>query len=328
MPCNKAAPQGCTSCTASLAQKDRSHGGLTKVVAVVVTYHPELTRLACQLSALLSQVDGVVVVDNHSSVDVPHWLAEHFRKSIASLRLGSNQGIARAQNIGIAWARENQATHILLMDQDSVPSDGMVSALLQAERVVQNAAALGPCYFDPRQRNPPPFIRVNGLRLERLRRSAGLDVVKVDYLIASGCLIPMAALGRAGLMREDFFIDYVDIEWGLRAQHHGLQSYGVFEATMHHSLGDEPQRFFGRSIPVHAPLRHYYHVRNAVLLYRERWVPWNWKLVDGWRLLLKFGYYSLMTRPRQEHFRMMLKGFWHGATGRSGSLHEASLEKK
>jgi len=121
-------------------------------------------------------------------------------------------------------------------------------------------------------------------------------------------------------MREDLFIDYVDIEWGLRARHQGFQSYGVCSAYMRHSLGDHPINFFGKNIPLHSPLRHYYHFRNAVLLYREAWVPLNWKLVDGWRLCLKYVFYSLFAKPRMAHWRMMTLGLWHGLKGKTGKL--------
>lgn len=292
------------------------------VIAIVVTYQPDLAALQRQFEALAPQVAAVAIVDNGSRDDLAAWLAAQPAAGAAHavLPLGTNRGIAAAQNAGIAWARERSASHVLLMDQDSLPAPRMVAALLAASGAQPSVAAVGPRYLDIRQDNPPPFIRVEGLRLRRLACEPGRPVVPVDYLIASGCLIPMAALDVVGTMREDLFIDYVDIEWGLRARSAGLQSYGACEAAMSHSLGDAPVHFAGRAIPVHSPLRHYYHVRNAVLLYREPWVPLNWKLVDGWRLLLKFGFYSLMTVPRWRHFTMMLRGAWHGLRGRVGPI--------
>ncbi|WP_375450212.1 glycosyltransferase [uncultured Devosia sp.] len=42
------------------------------------------------------------------------------------IALDENKGIAKAQNIGIAHAQERRVEYILLLDQDSVPSNGMV----------------------------------------------------------------------------------------------------------------------------------------------------------------------------------------------------------
>lgn len=291
-----------------------------QVVAIVVSYQPDLPRLAALLDALSPQVAGVVVVDNGSAVDVAAWHRDRAGHvgSQAVLALGANRGIAAAQNAGIAWARARSATHVLLMDQDSIPPPGMVAALWAVLRTHADAAAAGPQYVDARLGRPAPFVRREGLHLSRLEGDADAPPAPADYLIASGCLIPMPVIDAVGAMREDFFIDYVDIEWGLRAHAHGWQSYGVYTTRMHHELGDPPVRFLGRMLPMHSPLRHYYHVRNAVLLYRERWVPLGWKLVDGWRLLLKFGFYSLVPPRRGSHFRMMAIGLWHGLRGRAG----------
>ena len=130
----------------------------------------------------------------------------------------------------------------------------------------------------------------------------------------------MTTLDRVGPMREDLFIDYVDVEWGLRARSRGYQCFGVCGAHMAHSLGELPIRWLGRAYPHHSPLRHYYLFRNAVLLYREGWLPLGWKLVDGARLALKYGFYGLFARPRGRHLAMMTKGLVHGLRGIGGRL--------
>lgn len=290
------------------------------IVAVVVTYQPTLDQLQRQLDSLVPQVDAVVVVDNHSNVDLSVWMKLSAKPARAVIQLESNQGVARAQNIGIAWARKQEATHILLMDQDSIPAPDMVRELIRAAQSSADVAAVGPRYLDSRHDSRTPFVRIRGLRFHRLPWDASHPILPVDCLIASGSLIPIAALDRVGLMREDLFIDYVDTEWCLRAHRQGLQAYGVCSAAMNHSLGETPHLFLGRSVPVHSPLRHYYQIRNAILLYRESWVPLNWKLAISWHLLLKFGFYSLMTAPRLQHLRMMTRGLWHGIRGRAGPL--------
>ena len=292
------------------------------VVAVVVTYHPDRFALDALLDALLDQVERVVIVDNGSDEPVVSWNAANPR--VEFLLQEQNLGLARAQNLGIARAKALGAVYVLLSDQDSLPAPDMVFHLLAAAEVAQGKgaklAAVGPRYLDPRQSNPPPFLRRHGWRIVRqpCRRSA--EVVEVDYLIASGCLIPTDALIALGGMAEELFIDYVDIEWGLRARHAGYQLLGACAAGMQHALGEQPVRLFGKSIPVHSPLRHYYHFRNAVWLYRQPWLDVRWKFADGWRLLRKFVFYSLFTFPRLGHLRMMSLGVWHGLVGCMGQL--------
>jgi len=290
------------------------------IIAIVVTYHPALDVLRSLIQRLASQVDRVLIVDNGSDTSIAAWNASQPTPAHHVIALGENLGIAAAQNAGIAWAKQQGATYVLLMDQDSLPAQDMVEKLHSALANNPRAAAVGPRYVDTRQENPPPFLQIRHWRLYRHCCEGGNAVLPVDYLIASGCLIPIPVLEQVGNMRDDLFIDYVDIEWGLRAGHHGYQSYGVCSAHMEHSLGETPIVFRGRKIPLHSPLRHYYHFRNAVLLYRTGWVPLQWKCVDAWRLLLKYGFYTLYAKPRHRHFASMTRGLWHGLIGKAGKF--------
>lgn len=297
---------------------------MSLVAAIVVTYNPEVRSLRRQLQAFHMEGIEAVLVDNNSSINISQWNKSLSKPANHVIQLDDNMGISFAHNAGIKWAKDKGFRFVLLMDQDSIPDHGMVSRLLACALHRQSAddkvAAVGPRYVDPRQNNPPPFLTIRGLKLHRFICEEGVSSVPVDYLISSGSLIPVETLDAVGGMREDLFIDYVDIEWGLRAKYHGYQSYGVCDAKMEHSLGDNPVRFFNRNIPIHSPLRHYYHFRNAVLLYRSRWLPLNWKLVDGYRLILRYGFYTLFAKPRFTHWRMMTLGLFHGLINRSGKL--------
>lgn len=295
------------------------------VGAVIVTYNPEKNRFKLLLEAALPQVGQLVIVDNGSNASCQTWLREYESlNKVTFIALNDNLGIAAAQNVGISEVRKQGARCLLLFDHDSIPSERMVETLLsvldEKERQGIKVAAVGPRYYDARQNNPPPFIEVKGLRV--IRKSCGDEaaVVPVSYLIASGSLIPMSTLAIVGDMREDLFIDYVDIEWGLRAANLGYESFGVCHAFMEHDLGDAPLSFMGKSIPFHSPLRHYYLFRNAIWLYQQPHLRLSWKIGDGGRLLLKYGFYSLFGKPRFEQIRMMSLGLWHGILGRVGKL--------
>ena len=259
-----------------------------KIIGVVVTYCPKIAPLNDLLLALRNQIDLVMVVDNGSPKDIKDWLSLRVDEFVHTAFLDENKGIAAAQNIGINWARERGAKYVLLHDQDSLPAPDMVARLLSAlhdkSLTGVKIAAVGARYMDSRQNNPPPFIQIRGLRLSRHACTAA-SVVEVDYLIGSGSLIPISALDAVGPMLEKLFVDYVDIEWGLRAKEKGYGCYGVCEAKMKHDLGDSPIQFARKAFPARSPLRHYYMFRNATWLYFHTSLPLNWKLVDGWRLL-------------------------------------------
>ena len=294
------------------------------VVAVVVTYQPELSPLQALLDRLAQQVEAIVMVDNGSRAELLAGIEAPAGLPLHTIPLGENLGIARAQNEGVARARALGATHVVLFDHDSLPAPDMVACLLACEHSLsargRRVASVGPCYEDARQKNPPPFVRVVGGRLQRCLHPEDGDAVSVDYLIASGCLIPVAVLDQVGVMNEDLFIDYVDIEWGLRARSHGLENFGCFSARMSHALGDAPIVFLGKAYPSHSPLRHYYLFRNEYLLYRLPHIPAAWKLCNWRRSFLRFGFYLLFARPWWSHARMIFRGIRDGLFGRFGKF--------
>ncbi len=286
-------------------------------VAIVVTYHPERAPLLRLLDGLASQVGQIVVVDNTGDGRVAGSLARRGRANEHCIAFAENRGVAAAHNSGIAWARERGARYVVLFDQDSEPAPDMVARLAAAaDRLIEagrRLGAVGPRYVDPRQPGLAAFSAANA-------EEAPPGVVPVKYVISSGCLMPLATLEATGGMNEALFIDYVDIEWGWRAQRRGYPSFGVPEAVLHHALGDAPIRAFGREFPSHPPLRHYYHFRNALWLYRQPGPATTWKLADAFRLARRYVFAALFAKPRLEHVRMMSLGVWHGLRGRLGPL--------
>lgn len=289
--------------------------------AIIVTYLPDRQKLTNLVRKSAAQLEQVVIVDNGSSMQIDVWL-EGFGPNVELIELGDNLGIARAQNIGIDRVRTLGLDYVVLFDQDSDPEPDTLPNLIDALSGLltqhKQIACVGPRYVDKRQNNPTPFIRVEGLSLVRTSCSCQADIVPVDHLIASGSVIPLKTLDVVGNMKEELFIDYVDLEWCERAIFMGYQTYGVCAAKMEHALGDDPISFLGTAYPARSPLRHYYMFRNAVWMYRQSYVRWNWKVVDGLRLLRKYVFYTLFAKPRHVHFWMMTKGMWHGLIGKMG----------
>ena len=302
-----------------------------QIAAVIVTFQPDLKALNDELAALCDQVDYLIVVDNGSRNQ--QELQQQLLQYDAHLEsLPANTGVAHAQNVGIALAKRLGALCVLLMDQDSVPSADMVAHLhevmlrLTAEGC--RVAAVGPRYIDERYEEMPCFNRVRGIRMERYGCDGVPQVIEADYLIASGSLIPLAVLDHVGGMADNLFIDYIDIEWGLRAKAAGFVSYGVCAARLDHSLGENPIRFWGRNISVHSPIRNYYFVRNALLIYRKPYVRWNWIVADLANVL-KLVLKSCVVGPqRWRRLRYMVVGCWHGLLNRSGPMPERWLGRR
>lgn len=292
-----------------------------RVIGVIVTYRPDLTQLAALVAALRPQLAGLVMVDNASGDAGP---VGHYGLPGDGVQLivnTDNVGLAAAQNQGIAAARALGASHVLLLDQDSIPDAQMVGTLLASESALRAqglpVGALGPRCVDRKTGEEVPFIHACWHGMGRVRRSPGQAWAKVDFLIASGCLVPIASFERAGLMDEALFIDQIDVDWCYRLQAAGLACYAVFDATMSHSIGDQAISLLGglRKQTVHGPLRLYYITRNRLWLYRRPYVPLAWKLHDAYRMVCKTALFVLLIPPRGMHLRAFLRAFRDGLFG-------------
>ena len=291
-----------------------------RVMAVVVSYKPDIALFARVLALIGPQVAATIVVDNdHRPRFIPEAEDLHF------VSLGGNLGIAKAQNEGIRLAEKLGATHVLLMDQDSLPEPNMVARLLHALREKPDAACVGPRFIDDQHgRDISPFVRVSGFLLKRIRSTPENPVVVVDQLIASGCLIPLDILVQVGGMREDLFIDFVDVEWCFRARRQGYNCYGVHDAVMHHRLGDRAIVFLGLVFTIHSPLRYYYRCRNAVLLFREKWICPKWKIACFIYFSTKLLLGTMLVDERFNNLKMISRGILDGLRGRSGPVRKTS----
>lgn len=314
----------------SRSVRDHAHPQVTgrKVIAVVVTHRPQIRATRALLQALTSQVDDVVVVDNGSPPDSVSALREATgAPGMTLLELGSNRGIGAAQNAGIAWARERDAAFLLLSDQDSIPADDMVARLLagfaRAVATGHPVAAVGPITVDKRNGDAVLLFSEQRWGPRRAWVPDGEDaLVPAAFLIASGCLISAEALDEVGVMNETWFIDHIDLEWGLRARVAGYTLYGVAGAYLRHELGDRVQRIPGRSrdVHIHSAVRNYYMARNTVLLIRSGLMGRHWRWGYAAWITKYTAFYILSVPPRAERARLLLKGLVDGSRGRTGPL--------
>lgn len=300
------------------------------VAAIIVTYNPEPEGLRRGLSEIAKQVGCVVVVDNASynleqcQLD-PLGLQLDIRLEV--VLLGRNVGLAAGFNAGIDVADKLGFPFIVLFDQDSVPQTGMVGELKQSYASLTasgvRVAAVGPRYRDSGGGAVSNFIPCDEGNAKRAHCQSENETVKTDFLISSGCFMPMQAIREVGLMDESLFIDYVDAEWCLRGRSKGWSVYGVCAAVMEHALGESRQRtwFIGwRNVSNHKPFRYYYIFRNSLLLRHRTYVPSHWKKANLRHNILLAGYLIGFSPSRFANLRMMWKGIVDGRKGATGQM--------
>lgn len=297
-----------------------------RIGAIVVLYFPDLSLLERLLSGLQSEVDEIYVIDN-TPKKLVDWLSyEWFLEkqfSVCYQSLGDNFGIAKAQNIGIELAMSSQCSHVILFDQDSAIPPNMIKELLVSEQLLLDRSVLlgsvGPLFLDEKTGDYAKAIRHGPLFINKIDISP-LDTnpVRADYLIASGSLIRTHILQAAGLMREDLFIDWVDIEWGLRANSLGYSHFINPRAIMRHSIGDEFVSVGSRKINLHSDIRNYYIVRNAFHLMLDSKINRNWRLNIAFKIPLYVIFYTLTSNSKIHALKQLLRACLDGFSGKLG----------
>jgi rhamnosyltransferase len=287
--------------------------------AVVVFYNPDAACIerANRLAARMH----CVVVDNTPDVRPASELG--LAGAIEYLANGENAGIATAINQGVEALMRGGFDMAIIFDQDSEPPASLFTELpkvIDAANASGGRVALaGPAYEDARLRGLAPFVRFKWGTLERILPQ-GDQPIEVDFLISSGSCINLRWWSSIGPMDDALFIDFVDLEWCVRAKQKGYRVLGVPWVHMSHELGGEPVRVLGRAYPMHSPLRHYYLFRNAVVLIGRSYVPWTWKSSELVKFPVRLVIYSLMPSQRMAHLKMALLGMWDGIRGRLGRL--------
>jgi rhamnosyltransferase len=149
---------------------------------------------------------------------------------------------------------------------------------------------------------------------------------EVPALITAGSLVSLAVYRAIGPFREDFFVDYVDIEFCLRARRAGYHVVQGNAPTIEHSIGRPTRhRLIFRDVhPTnHSPARRYYITRNRILVWRlyARQEP-GFVIHDAFESAKETVKLVLFEDRRRSKMRALLVGFVHGLRGLTGPTVE------
>jgi rhamnosyltransferase len=301
------------------------------IAAIVIFYYPSANLAERLLSSLAGQVDAIYAVDNTPGASPALSTFVEKVRGASYIPLGENRGIATAQNIGIRRSLDAGCSHVLLLDQDSVATPGMASALVKAEAELVQAgvkvAAVGPLYIDKKTETLSHALRYRWFHVKKVQVDpSATEPVEADWLISSGSLIRASVLEEVGLMRDELFIDWVDTEWGLRSRSKGFRSFIVPSAVMEHSVGDSSLRVLGHSINFHNMTRNYYIVRNATYLLRPRVMGWRWVTVMILRIPKHIAVHSWHSQQRLRNLIVLFGAVLAGARGSLGPTSEKRID--
>lgn len=297
----------------ALAVQDPADSGSC---AVVVTYNPDIGALLKLVSQLNKETDFIVIDNGSDSIDELAASITVYKRCIELLRLGENEGLAKALNRGISWAKSRNYEYVFLFDQDSSLCDlfveRMIKTHVEASRLSKKGiAVVGPRIINPQTMRQTPFKLFSKIFWRTDRYFEGQEKLFIaDFLITSGSLLPLSLIDEIGDMKESYFIDNVDLEWCFRAKSLGFDLIGTDHAVLYHAIGERSSNPLVKSglVAQHNPSRTYYSSRNRIHLYGADYSPWGWKLRDMIRFTLKASWLLISSSQRAQYFRNIRSG--------------------
>lgn len=299
-----------------MASSTDSNSPLGKSCAIVVTYHPDITALLKLLGQLNKETDFIVIDNGSPDIESLAESITVYKHCQQLLRLPANEGLAKALNRGIDWAREHGKEYVFLFDQDSSLCDLFITRMIGAYQAVSQhsqtaIAAVGPRIINPQTLRQTPFKVFNHVMF-RTDRSFAKSATNftADFLITSGTLLVMQHIEKIGGMKESYFIDNIDLEWCFRAKSLGFNLVGTDEAVLYHAIGERSENPLVRAgiMAQHNPSRTYYSSRNRIHLYGMHYSPLGWILRDMIRFAIKATWLLLSSHDRKLYWQNIRAG--------------------
>ncbi|RUS95244.1 rhamnosyltransferase [Dulcicalothrix desertica PCC 7102] len=303
---------------------------IDSIAALIVTYNPDAKLIAC-VTAISNQVSHILIIDNASSTNCKIILEEAEKlKNVSIIFNKENVGLATALNQGVSILRSRNYHWAITLDQDSTATPGMAHELLSTLNrysQIEKVAFVGPYIKDEGSLgSEPKWLSSNKYFPFLFKRveCQGKDLDDVTIVITSGALTNLDMFQTLGPYRDDFFIDYIDTEYCLRAKKNGYKILVSSKAVMYHNLGNKQEiKFLFHTFrpTFHKPFRRYYIARNQVAMLKQySFSCVHWLGFDIVASLYNLFRILLLEDHKKQNISMIFKGYLDGVRGKFGKL--------
>ena len=212
-------------------------------------------------------------------------LESRYSNPVIFIQSGDNKGFAAGNNLGIEYVlKKNDADFVWLLNNDTVIDPGALSALLEKaqeySRSDQKVGIIGAklMFYDM-----PAIIQGVGgvynkwLSISRHIGGSEKDIGQynnnkvsevMDYPIGASMFVSINFIKNIGLMCEDFFLYYEEMDWVLRGRKKGWKIGYCWKSKVFHKEGGS----IGTSSVAKdkSKLADYYGLRNRIVFTRKQ----------------------------------------------------------
>ncbi len=215
-----------------------------------------------------------------------------------------NPGFAGGMNIGIKkafqptagqpQAERQKADYILLLNNDTIVDKKFLKELIEAGESDKEIGILGPIGGEIN------WLYTKGIHIQKTKN--------IDYISGVCMLVKRSVIEKIGLMTEEYFLYFEDVDWCLRARKAGYKCVLVPEAKIWHKVSSSTKAESFSYI--------YYHFRNGLLL-AKRHAPFFIKLLAYFVSFLVY-FKQLIKSPSKwtKAIKLGIKDFYKGRFGK------------
>lgn len=283
----------------------------------IITLNYNQVALTCQLLESLRSITypnvEIIVVDN-ASVDNPTDTIQECFPEVQLICNKENLGFAGGNNVGIKAAK---GEYILMLNNDTEVMSDFLEPLVSTMEQNPNIGVCSPkirFYYTKNYLQYAGSTAVNPYRVASY--AIGYQEADKGQFDSSGgrthlahgaaMLVSGKAIEFAGLMEEEFFLYYEELDWCERIKRAGFEIHFVPQSLVFHKES--------MTVGKHSPLQLYYKTRNRLLFARRNFRYFKLFIALAYLLVLvapvRLGKF-LMARNFKS-FRVYLKAIsWH-----------------
>jgi GT2 family glycosyltransferase len=274
------------------------------VSVITVNYNqPSVTEALLRSLAEVNTYSNIeiIVVDNGSDPDpVPRWVECY--PHVRFIRSERNTGFAGGNNIGI---RQAKGEYLFLVNNDTEVTASLIGLLVETLERRSSVGMVSPKihYYDhPGMLQYAGYTPVNPYtgrnhcigQFEQDRGQYDHLTGPTAYAHGAAMMVRRSAVERAGLMGENYFLYYEELDWCTRVREAGFEIHVNMQALILHKESV--------SVGKKSALKEYFMNRNRILFLRKQ--------APRFAFAVFCIYFMLVVAPRNI-FSYVRAGQWH-----------------